>query len=101
MPIPGRPERIADMAMRWITMKRTPVDQRKVAILVWQYTSDGLAAAAGLDTPKSIIDILRRLKEDGYTANLPSWIRFCKNISGQSVMQKRTRQKNCWVKFIQ
>ena len=69
LPIPRRPERIADMALRWSILKRTPVQDRKVAILLYQYTGemDALGDAAGLDTPLSVIRILQRLKEEGYT----------------------------------
>ncbi|MDD5144415.1 cobaltochelatase subunit CobN [Methanoregula sp.] len=69
IPIPGRPERIADMALRWAVLKRTPVKDRKVAILLYQYTGelDALGDAGGLDTPLSVIRILERLREEGYT----------------------------------
>ena len=69
MPIPRRPERIADMALRWAELKQTPVKNRKVAILLYQYTGEleGLGDAGGLDTPVSVIRILQRLKADGYT----------------------------------
>lgn len=68
IPIPGRPERIADMALRWAEMKRTPVQERKVAILLYQYTGDmeGLGDAGGLDIPQSVIRILHRLRDEGY-----------------------------------
>jgi len=69
LPIPRRPERIADMALRWAVLKRTPVKDRKIAILLYQYTgeTESLGDAGGLDTPKSVIAILQRLKEEGYT----------------------------------
>lgn len=66
LPIPGRPERLAEMAFRWASLKKTPVQERKVAILVWQHGLDGLADAAGLDTPQSIIGILQHLQNEGY-----------------------------------
>ncbi|MDD5186828.1 MAG: cobaltochelatase subunit CobN [Methanoregula sp.] len=69
LPIPRRPERIADMTRRWAELKRTPVQERKVAILLYQYTGEmeALGDAGGLDTPQSVIKILQRLKEEGYT----------------------------------
>ncbi|WP_214021237.1 cobaltochelatase subunit CobN [Methanoculleus sp.] len=71
LPIPGRPERIADMALRWSELKRTPVRDRKVAILLYQYTGDmdALGDAGGLDTPRSVIEILHRLKDRGYAVD--------------------------------
>ena len=74
VPIPRRPERIADMALRWADLKRTPVQDRKVAILLYQYTGEleGLGDAGGLDTPLSVIRILQRLRAEGYTVgNIP------------------------------
>jgi len=71
LPIPGRPERVAGMALRWSELKRTPVQDRKVAILLYQYTGDmdALGDAGGLDTPRSVIGILHRLKDEGYVVN--------------------------------
>src|SRR5690606_26801367 len=52
-------------------LKRTPVQDRKVAILLYQYTGEleGLGDAGGLDTPLSVIRILQRLKAEGYTVD--------------------------------
>lgn len=71
IPIPRRPERIAEMALRWAELKRTPVQDRKVAILLYQYTgeTEALGDAGGLDTPQSVIRILERLKEEGYVVD--------------------------------
>ncbi|MFA5294811.1 MAG: cobaltochelatase subunit CobN [Methanoregulaceae archaeon] len=69
LPIPGRPERIADMTLRWAEIRRTPVRDRKVAVLLYQYTgeTEALGDAGGLDTPQSVVGILRRLRDEGYT----------------------------------
>ena len=71
LPIPGRPERIAKMALRWAELRRTPVQDRKVAILLYQYTGDmdALGDAGGLDTPRSVIGVLHRLKDEGYVVD--------------------------------
>ncbi len=68
LPIPGRPGRVAAMARRWAELGRTPVQDRKVAILLYQYTGDidGLGHAAALDAPQSVIGMLHRLREAGY-----------------------------------
>ena len=68
VPIPGRPERIAEMAKRWSGLKRVPVEDRKVVIFLYQYTGemDALGDAGGLDTPQSVIGILHSLKDLGY-----------------------------------
>lgn len=61
VPIPGRPERVADMALQLSRLRRTPVSERKIAILIYQYTgdTDTLGHAAGLDVPASVIETLR------------------------------------------
>ncbi|MDD1725014.1 MAG: cobaltochelatase subunit CobN, partial [Methanospirillum sp.] len=68
VPIPGRPERVADMALLWSRIRRKPAGERKVAILIYQYTgdTDTLGHAASLDTPQSVVEMLRYLKESGY-----------------------------------
>lgn len=67
--IPDRIERLADMALRWAELKRTPVHERKLALLVWQHGLDSLASAGGLDTPQSIIGILKNLQNEGYVVD--------------------------------
>lgn len=68
VPVPRRPERIADMALQWARLRRTPPEDRKVAILLYQYTSEieALGDAGGLDTPQSVVGILQRLRDEGY-----------------------------------
>ena len=68
VPITGRPERIAAMAHKWSELKRTPRSERKIAILLYQYTGemDTLGDAGGLDTPQSLVEILEHLENEGY-----------------------------------
>ncbi|PWR75831.1 cobaltochelatase subunit CobN [Methanospirillum stamsii] len=68
IPIPGRPERVADMAQQISRLRRTPVSERRVAILIYQYTgeTDTLGHATGLDVPASVIEMLRYLQTAGY-----------------------------------
>jgi Cobalamin biosynthesis protein CobN and related Mg-chelatases len=56
------------MALRWSILKRTPIKERKIAILLYQYTgeTEALGDAGGLDTPQSVIGILQKLKNGGY-----------------------------------
>ncbi|MBD1912968.1 MULTISPECIES: cobaltochelatase subunit CobN [unclassified Leptolyngbya] len=59
----------ADLAQAWVTLRRTPPEQRKVALILANYPSrDGrLANGVGLDTPASCVEILRSLHHAGYT----------------------------------
>ncbi|MEM8612937.1 MAG: cobaltochelatase subunit CobN, partial [Cyanobacteria bacterium P01_H01_bin.105] len=64
-----RVEFVAELAANWVTLRRTNPQQRKVALILANYPNkDGrLANGVGLDTPASCIEILRALKEAGYT----------------------------------
>ncbi len=66
--IPDRAERIADMAMMWAELRRTSVKERKVAILLYMYPpkTANAGGAAGLDTFASVVDLLHRMRDDGY-----------------------------------
>ncbi|ESA33672.1 cobaltochelatase subunit [Leptolyngbya sp. Heron Island J] len=66
---------VADLAANWVTLRRTPPQQRKVALILANYPNkDGrLANGVGLDTPASCLEILRALKSAGYTfGSIPS-----------------------------
>lgn len=69
VPMPDRIERVASMAKAWGDLRRTPVAQRKVAILLYMYPpkNDRVGGAAGLDTFESVASILRAMKDRGYT----------------------------------
>ena len=66
--IPNRADRIADMAMMWAGLRRTPERERKVAILLYMYPpkTANAGGAAGLDTFASVVDLLHRMRDDGY-----------------------------------
>lgn len=68
MPVKDRIEKIASIAEKLAVMRRTPACDKKVALLLYQYTgeSDGIGGAFGLDSPESIIEILKKLKDAGY-----------------------------------
>jgi cobaltochelatase CobN len=67
-PVPDRIQFVAELAARWVTLRQTPVGDRKVALILANYPSrDGrLANGVGLDTPASCIEILKALKLAGY-----------------------------------
>ena len=66
--IRDRALRIVDIAIMWARLRHIPNRDRKVAILLYQYPPKNADAggAAGLDTFASVVNILRRMKEDGY-----------------------------------
>jgi cobaltochelatase CobN len=74
-PVPDRVAFVADLAARWAELRRTPVSERRIALILANYPNrDGrLANGVGLDTPQSTIEILHALKAAGYTVgDIPS-----------------------------
>ncbi|MDW5562044.1 MAG: cobaltochelatase subunit CobN [Methanomassiliicoccus sp.] len=68
IPMADRIERVATLAKSWAELRRTAVDRRKVAILLYMYPpkNDRVGGAAGLDTFQSISDILKEMEKAGY-----------------------------------
>lgn len=66
--IEERAEKLASIAESWATLRRTPVHQRKVAIILYQYglANDCIGGAFGLDTPESVTRILHAMRSAGY-----------------------------------
>ncbi|MFA5312380.1 MAG: cobaltochelatase subunit CobN, partial [Methanomassiliicoccales archaeon] len=66
--IPERTEKIARMTSSWARLRRTPVEGRKVAILLHQNPprNDAIGDAFGLDAPMSTVNLLRALRDHGY-----------------------------------
>ncbi|EDX85140.1 cobaltochelatase, CobN subunit [Synechococcus sp. PCC 7335] len=60
---------VADLALKWVQLRRVPVQDRKVALILANYPNrDGrMANGVGLDTPASCLEILRSLQQAGYT----------------------------------
>jgi cobaltochelatase CobN len=67
-PVEDRINATADLALAWVRLRRTPGDQRRVAIVLANYPNrDGrLANGVGLDTPQSLIDALGAMRGAGY-----------------------------------
>ncbi|MFN4258573.1 MAG: cobaltochelatase subunit CobN [Gemmataceae bacterium] len=60
---------VASLAERWVRLRRLPNEQKKVAILLANYPSKNarVGNAVGLDTPASLLVLLRALRQAGYT----------------------------------
>ncbi len=64
--IPDRLERFAELVRKTVELKRKPNSEKKIAIIY--YGSIGAeAATAGLGIGESILNVLKRLQEAGYT----------------------------------
>lgn len=68
VPLPERVERMADLALRWAALRRTPNADKKVAIVFHHHPprNDRIGCAAGLDTFESIRLLLAAMAERGY-----------------------------------
>ena len=67
-PVEDRVAFTAALAAAWARLRRTPVAERRVALVLANYPSrDGrLANGVGLDTPQSCVELLRALAAAGY-----------------------------------
>ncbi|MEN9225983.1 MAG: cobaltochelatase subunit CobN [Thermostichus sp. HHBFW_bins_43] len=66
--MPDRVAFVAELAANWVKLRRTPISERRLALILANYPNrDGrLANGVGLDTPASCVEILRALSEAGY-----------------------------------
>ncbi|MCZ2088965.1 MAG: cobaltochelatase subunit CobN [Burkholderiales bacterium] len=84
-PEPERARFVAELARRLARLRRTPADERRVALILANYPNDDgrLANGVGLDTPASTASILRRLADEGYDLDaMPA------GLDGQTLMQR-------------
>lgn len=66
--IEDRDDRVADIAMMWAELRRIPDEEKKAAILLYMYPpkTANAGGAAGLDTFASVVDLLHRMRSEGY-----------------------------------
>ena len=68
IPIEERMDHLCRLIQAWGSLRRKPVSERKVAVMMWQSrpNSGMIGSAAGLDTVESVSDILKKLDGLGY-----------------------------------
>ncbi len=75
MPIRERVNKFVDRICRWIELKRTPVNERRIAFVLHNNPCASVEATVGsaahLDSLESVVEIMKRMKEAGYTVNPP------------------------------
>lgn len=66
--LPDRADRIADTAVLWGRLRRKTNPERKVAVLLYMYPpkTANAGGASGLDTFASVVDLLHRMRDEGY-----------------------------------
>ncbi len=69
MPVEERIEKIVSLAGKWAMLGIKPNAEKRVAVIFHNYPprDDRIGCAAGLDSFKSVKNILDRLKQDGYS----------------------------------
>jgi cobaltochelatase CobN len=67
-PIPERVSKVVHLSLNWARLSHIPTNEKKVAIIFHNYPprNDQIGSAFGLDSPVSVWNILRDLKEAGY-----------------------------------
>lgn len=73
-PQPERMDFVAELARRWVLLRRLPNADKRVALILANYpTRDGrIGNGVGLDTPAAALNILRAMQGTGYpVADLP------------------------------
>ena len=67
-PLPDRVAFVADLATAWAKLRRTPAEQRRVAMVLSDYPGKlgRESYAVGLDTPASVLAICEDLRGEGY-----------------------------------
>ncbi|MEN3036555.1 MAG: cobaltochelatase subunit CobN [Candidatus Methanosuratincola petrocarbonis] len=67
-PIPERIRKLVRLSLNWARLRRKPNEEKRVAIILHNYPprDDRIGTAFGLDTPASVLNIMRVLKDAGY-----------------------------------
>lgn len=67
-PMPERVKKLVRLSLNWARLRRKPNSEKKVAIIFHNYPprNDTIGEAFGLDSPASVLNILKSLKEEGY-----------------------------------
>lgn len=71
-PIPDRIDHIVGRALSWIRLRHTPNDRKKIAFIYYDRELGqnelmrGSATGMFLNAPRSMVKVLRRLKDEGY-----------------------------------
>ena len=74
-PEPGRVGFVAELAARWVRLRRTPARDRRIALILANYPNrdSRIGNGVGLDTPASVLAILNALAGSGYeVGTIPS-----------------------------
>mmetsp|Transcript_54693 Transcript_54693/g.90901 ORF Transcript_54693/g.90901 Transcript_54693/m.90901 type:complete len:1358 (+) Transcript_54693:41-4114(+) len=81
--VPERVKRLTGRIKHWVSLQRKPPSERKIAIIVYNfppgYGTTGTAAL--LNVPKSLVSLLKALKKEGYSVDVPD------DIDGEALIR--------------
>jgi len=68
-PLPERTNKIVRLSLNWAKLRHIPNSQKKVAIIFHNYPprDDRIGTAFGLDSPVSVLNIMKAMDDAGYT----------------------------------
>jgi cobaltochelatase CobN len=70
--IPGRVEKLVQLAKKWLALQEKPNAEKKVAIYYYKGPGQNAMVASGMEVAPSLLNLLRHLKANGYeTGELP------------------------------
>lgn len=73
-PVADRVERLADRVTRWVALRRAPKAERKVGVVLFHFppNAGNAGTAAYLAVWESLHNLLRSMRDDGYTVDVPA-----------------------------
>jgi magnesium chelatase subunit H len=73
-PVAERVERLADRVAKWTALRRTPKAERKVGVVLFCFppNAGNAGTAAFLAVWESLHNVLRAMRDDGYTVDVPA-----------------------------
>ncbi|MGA9378716.1 MAG: magnesium chelatase subunit H [Phormidium sp.] len=99
--IPERVKRLTGRLKKWINLRQKPPSERKIAIILYGFPPGygAVGTAALLNVPKSLINLLNALKEQGYNVGeIPEdgeeLIRLVKEADTEKVSREEFNQSN-------
>jgi magnesium chelatase subunit H len=96
VPVQERIEHLAERLDRWITVRSTPRDDRKLAVVLFNFppTAGNAGTAAYLDVFPSLFALMKRLADSGYDVDVPESAEALREMlvgEGARVMGTRAR----------
>lgn len=72
LPVEDRIEHLVKLVKNWIKLRHTPVEEKKIAILLWQSREDSgrVGNASGLDSIESVYRLLKSMERKGYDVGI-------------------------------